>query len=213
MQETAEFFRIRDSGPWGDYGVTLWHGISVNMDIKGPLEMMRTGPYCPPVALTQRNLVLTQCAKDEFILLFGGDYTVGDVIVKKIVLLDWLGWDRASKYPPVEPGGDNEPEDYLFNREHDNTAASQVGELFHIVPEIRAFVEIVDVPVAGKRFPQRKYTLVKETWTGVDFFLGSGYSPDGTGPYCTGKMKVWIEHQCGPDASSQFFRFEPCEFR
>jgi hypothetical protein len=183
-----ELYYIQDSGPWGGYGSVLWHGFDAG--VQTSIELCRFGPFLPAITLVNNSLVVTEAVAQDFLERFGRDYIFRDVVIKSAVLLDWSSWDLGADAPPIAPGGGNEPEDFILSRRNDPSVAKGFGRLTEIVPPIGAYVDLIRVPVPGTR---RGFTLdyrVKiDTRNSSDIFLGSGFSPTGSGPYCTSRLK------------------------
>lgn len=165
----AKFFRIRDSGPWGGYGSVLWHGF--DSGAQSLIELHRCGPFVPAITLVNQSLVVWPSVALRFAQNFGENYSLRDVTIKKVVHLDWSSWDLEADCPPVEPGGGNEPEDFVLSRPNDPDIVHEIGSLTEIVPAIGAYVDQIRVPVSGtRRGFTLNYRVRIDTWNSNDFF-------------------------------------------
>jgi hypothetical protein len=124
--------------PWGDDGDMLLSGMTAHLDREdGLLQLERTGPLVPPIAITgidatgYSQIVVTEEFKSllETTDLCGARFL--PVIKRHIVRLDWQLWDQTADEPAEYPDS-GEPEDYILARPHDQAVADQMGALWEL---------------------------------------------------------------------------------
>lgn len=121
--------------PWGDYGHILYHGMSHWRDSRRKaLPLERTGPFVPPIFFpSYGNVVLTDAFKRKVQAQEFVGATFKRVQKKKIVKLNWHEWDLTAREPDRFPP-ENEPENYIDRRKHNEEISRQIGELWELAP-------------------------------------------------------------------------------
>jgi hypothetical protein len=162
---------------WGDYSDILVSGWSIR-DNKEMLELLRTGPFIPPISFPNDTPVVTEILKT---LLMGSGlsgFRFRPVIKRHIVRLEWENWIKTSREPQLYPDT-GEPEDYIKGKPHSVESAEQMGNLWEVVLEDHADL----VPHAG---------IVN--WDGTDWFSVRGSCE----VYVSARTKDWLR-QTVPD--------------
>lgn len=107
----------------------------------GRLSLERTGPFVPPITLAGiSDLIVTDDFRHELERSELRGFSFRDVIVKRVVKLDWRSWDLNAPEPARYPAG-SEPENYVLGRKHNPATAAAVGRLWEVVID-----HVVDEP-------------------------------------------------------------------
>ena len=106
---------MRPTGPRGDYGRILVHGMSSHLArVEGRLQLERTAPFVPPLSLPGiGHVVVTAALREQLESEKIAGMTFRALDKARIVHLDWSGWDSAAEGPAVFPPS-GEPEDYVL---------------------------------------------------------------------------------------------------
>lgn len=121
-----------------------------------------------------------------------------DVLLQKIVDIDWENWDRKDKPQFFPPGG--EPENYILKLPHSPSAAARTGRLFEAIVSIGAEARIVH----GEVGTRSKIILKYASWNGCDLFTVRIYDYEHI--VATEAAKSWFESMVGDWVS-----FEPMQ--
>ena len=117
--------------PWGDYGNMLFHGMNDNDidEAKFPVKLWRTGPFVSDLTRPWGYLIVSDRVRQalEQTSFHGIDYA--DVVLDRIVDVNWHDWDRTADDPLRFPAG-GEPENYIGGRKHNERIASQMPKLW-----------------------------------------------------------------------------------
>lgn len=192
MMETTVYVLNNRRLPWGDYGDILLSGMTSHLGRDhGMLQLERTGPFVPPIAITgidargYSQIMVTDAHKSllEATNLTGLRFL--PVIKKHIVHLEWQRWDRTAG-EPLEYPESGEPEDYILARRHDQALADQMGALWELCLEEHARTKRMHV---GPGRWDEAIWLIRDSWDGTDWFraTGVGYV------YVSEKAKRWLE--------------------
>ncbi len=172
--------------PWGDYGDILIAGMTSHLGRQdGLLQLERTGPLVPPIALAGiGEVVVTNSFRSALEASGLSGLRFQPVIKKHIVRLHWETWDRATPNPPEYPPT-GEPEDYIFLGAHDPQLAAEMGDLWELCLEPHARTE---------RQPRRsaigeQIFVVRASWDGRDWFRAEGVSY----VYVSARARNWLE--------------------
>lgn len=171
---------------WGDWGDVLWAGISPHDAFSNLVCIERTGPFSPPLYLSNNNFIFTNEAR----LLFKHSSLRGlkflyEIEKKRIVKLDWHNWDdkqHISNYLDIE----GEPEDIILKGRNDYELVDKmpIYWLAYIESKIHLFID-----KKSKSNNPSDYIFVEGAGECSDFFIGV----ERTGIYITQKAKDWIE--------------------
>jgi hypothetical protein len=195
------------SMPWGDFGDILLSGMTGRLPRRrGLLQLERTGPFVPPIAITgfdvdgSSHLVVTDHFKTALARSGLSGFRFQPVLKRRIVRLSWEAWDRTASEPRAYPES-GEPEDYILARPHDRSLAHQLGTFWEVCLGEHARS---DRELTGLRPWDVRTWLVRETWDGVDWFraTGVGYV------YVSDAAKRWLE-----EWASEHVRLEPVMIR
>ncbi len=137
IDENLSFFGLRESAPpWGDYGQVLVHGIGWNTarSRRGRLQLERTGPFVPPITFpdTTGTIVVTAALRRDLVAQGFAGINFVPVDKRRIVLLRWEDWEKSDEPRRYPAGG--EPENYVLRRKHRPEIASQMPDLFELLP-------------------------------------------------------------------------------
>lgn len=100
----------------------------------GRIQLERTGPFIPPITLPGvGDVVVTSPARSDLERWCVGDLQFAPVHKARIVRLDWTSWSQTAAEPLAYPES-GEPENYVLGRSHEDACASELGELFELVP-------------------------------------------------------------------------------
>jgi len=170
------FFKIEGRSilpeSWGDYGDILQHGITAHSSrVNGNLALERTGPYIPPVTLPGiGDIILTTEARRLLESSGLTGFAFRPVEKKPVVEVHWENWDLNDEKPPEYPDS-GEPEDYILGKEHSETAADALGDLWEVLVENTARILRL-TPIVSSYTDLR---LELSSWNGADLIRGSGY--------------------------------------
>lgn len=175
------------SSRWGDYGDILITGMTSHLARdNGLLQLERTGPFVPPIALTGvGEIVVTSGFKDALETSGLSGLCFQPVIKKHIVHLGWETWDSTA-LEPLEYPDTLEPEDYILLRSHDPDLANDMGDLWEISLGTHAQTER-ESQMFKDRIPA--IYLLHSSWDGTDWFHAEGVSR----VYVSEKAKEWLE--------------------
>lgn len=125
---------------WGDFGDILVAGFDDGSGGTERIDLMRTGPFVPPVTFPSACVITESCRRllDESDLQ-GVAYR--EVKKLKIVSIDWHLWDRGADLCDWQLPA-SEPEDYIYLREHDEALSQGIGPLWQLCPPER-YVEYI----------------------------------------------------------------------
>jgi hypothetical protein len=171
--------------PWGDYGDILLTGMVCHREREnGLLQLERTGPFVPPIAV-EWEIVVTGTFRAALQASALSGLTFRPVVKRHIVLLDWRAWDTSAAEPPEYPAS-FEPEDYILAKPHDPAVAARLGELWELV--------LGEHATTGRehRGPGRwdeEIYLVGASWDGSDWFRAAGVRTI----YVSQTAKDWLE--------------------
>ena len=173
--------------PWGDYSDILVAGMTSHLEREnGRLQLERTGPFVPPIALTGiGEIVITDAFRAALEASGLSGMRFQPVIKKHIVHLNWEVWDKTAPEPQEYPDT-GEPEDYILLKPHDPDLATQMGELWEVCLEQHARAERVH---RGPGVGDEEIFLIRSSWDGTDWFRAEGLSF----VYVSDKAKIWLE--------------------
>ena len=159
---------MRPTGPWGDYGRILVHGMSSHLArVEGRLQLERTAPIVPPLSLPGiGHVVVTAALREQLENAKIAGMTFRALDKAHVVHLDWSAWDRSAADPAVHPAS-GEPEDYVLARPHDEAAAASLGDLWELVPYVGGRADRSTVSEGPRRY---RYTLRPGTKPAADIF-------------------------------------------
>jgi hypothetical protein len=137
--------------------------------MNGRLQLLRTGPFVPPMAVSGlEDLVVTKAFRPELEGLAGvKDFL--PVIKEKIVRMDWSSWRLAADEPKLTQF--REPADSILSGMHDPTLAEENGELYEVILEPDGEIDedfaADGAPIATfSEVPKRGYALFKAMTVG-----------------------------------------------
>ncbi len=187
---SMSFFAPSPTGPWGDYGSLLAHGMSCANDKYelDPLSIDRTGPFAPPVTNpSPGTLIVTDSCRRSCEKAFPS-MQYKSVAKHKIVRSNWHEWDwNAVMVPELPPS--NEPEGYIVDFEHSARAASEMEELWAL--ELREGAKCRTKSLPGDRPWEYSILLDTSTWNGDDLFIT--YLNDTPIVIVSERGKEWLE--------------------
>jgi hypothetical protein len=147
----ARLYRPR-TAPWGDYGSLLVHGLNRGRR-DGKIQLERAGPYVPPITFAGLfDVVVTDGFRQRLEAARFRGITFREVVVAKVVRIDWRDWDLTAEKPREFPPG-GEPENYILEGAHDPAVAASIGPLWELVVAGR---------VVGRRDPPPAPTPLEE---------------------------------------------------
>ncbi|MGB7346324.1 MAG: hypothetical protein WBD20_19050 [Pirellulaceae bacterium] len=174
------FFAIRGPDFWGDYGRILTGGIVRRSQSESqPNQLLRTGPFIPPISFPFRHVVVTNDFRDSLTNANLGNFKFRTIEKQRIRKLPWERWDRDADLPARYPRG-GEPEDYLFQGWHSRSAAKAMGQIWELVLPASARTGGIRVKRERPRKPgQRLWDVMVDgdSWLGDHFFqsINQGY--------------------------------------
>lgn len=173
--------------PWGDYGDILMAGMTSHLEREdGRLQLERTGPFVPPIALPGiGEIVVTDAFRSALEASGLSGMHFQPVIKTRIVRLNWEAWDATAPEPQEYPDT-GEPEDYILLRPHDADLSAQMGDLWEICLEQHARTERVS---GTSNIGGEEIYLIRSSWDGTDVFRSEGVSF----VYVSDKAKSWLE--------------------
>ncbi|CAG8865800.1 hypothetical protein PS627_01719 [Pseudomonas fluorescens] len=183
------YFLDNVNTPWGDWGDTLEYGLIGWDEDTDANSIERTGPYTPAAYLCSEILVLTQPIKDA--LEASGLKGLGSFEPMEkthIVDLDWKAWDTSrdiTEYIDL----DDEPEDIIGSRPHDQSLAERMPEYWH-APVVAALALRVDRSKPDCDYSE--YLQVVKVDATLDFFT----SDDHGGYFISQRAREWLEQHC-----------------
>jgi len=119
---------------WGDYWDILVNGMAFRgPDADEPLELERSGPFVPPITFPMSELIVDDECKRRLSISGLTGFEFRRVIKKKIVSINWHEWDWTAEDPRKYPS-QGEPENYIDARKHSEKIASQLGDLWELIP-------------------------------------------------------------------------------
>ena len=167
----AEFYRmVAPKVPWGDFGSILVHGMtSYSAPDTRPPELLRAGPFVPPISFPTFCVVVTEVVRNE--LEFSGltGFSFIPAIKKVTVSINWHEWDLLGEEPQFYPN-EGEPENYISEEEHSAELAKHMPDLWRLVIP-RGAKEIREPPRgAGNPLDFGQVFIRANSWQGTDFF-------------------------------------------
>jgi hypothetical protein len=131
MTQPEAWFQLSAAhAPWGEWGDVLVHGFA-DRDEVGRLELARAGPLAPPISLPAVDAIVVTDAARRALEATTPGLLFREVVVVRVVRIDWEGWDRQAAEPP-HPLQVAEPEDLMFDHPHDPSLAAAVGPLWEL---------------------------------------------------------------------------------
>jgi hypothetical protein len=116
--------------PWGDYGNMLYAGMVTRRDDDGLVGIERVGPFVPPLYVGGRSVLIATNDARTFLERTGlTGFEMRPAVKKRIVRIDWRGWDLGAEEPERFPAK-NEPENYVLGRKHNPDIAEAMGRLW-----------------------------------------------------------------------------------
>lgn len=171
--------------PWDEYGEVLLAGLTERLPREGGrLQLERTGPFVPPIAVSGDNIIVTDAFRRQLEDSGLTGISFRPVIKRRIVHLDWSDWDREAEEPAELPES-GDPDDYLLDRPHDPDLAEAIGDLWEVVSEAHA--ELERVPFGPNPWQARIY-LRLDSWDGTDWFKSAGYGFT----YLSARARAWL---------------------
>lgn len=205
MPQNPLVYRLEGQSPdWGDYGRILQHGMSAHLerDAFDRIQLERTGPYVPPITFPGSGDVIVTLALRAAVEASGlSGFAFREVILARIVRLDWHLWDLTADEPRELPEG-GEPEGYVLDHPHDPHLAEQIGPLWEVDLGIgaEAVIETPDPRVSWKY----NVHLVSGSITGLDIFRASQTGRS----FVSERCREFLERN-----AAQCVKFERVEFR
>jgi len=184
-----QFYTVKGSWPWGDYGSILVHGMSRHLRrVDGLIQLERTGPFIPPITLPGiGDIVVTDGFRGGLERSGLAGLSFARVDKARIVEYRWELWDRGADAPAEIPES-GEPEDYLLARPHSPAVAEQIGPLWEVI-----------LPEGGKVDALRlgrgayEYRIDPATWCGAPLFRATAKRH----VMATEQAKRWLEESAG----------------
>ena len=160
--------------------------------------MRRTGPFMPPITLPAPLTGTCVVSADFKAKIEAAGLThspIRYIAVEKYHICEfrWDLWDRNNEDPDEWPDGD-EPEDYIDNRPHSETAAIGLGDIYEMIVPVGAQYRSVKSPteIVGKTF------LVASTWDGSHLFRAANeINPHYFRLICDEVGMKWLEDNAG----------------
>jgi len=174
--------------PWGDYGHILFSGMTSHLPRRGGLlQLERTGPFVPPIAVSGIGDVLVT---GEFKRLLEDSPLTAlafrPVLKERIVWLEWEMWPKEAEDPQEIPDT-GEPEDYILLRPHSVRASEALGDIWELALEDHANVRRV-FDSSDQFLPEIHLDI--PTWDGTDIFT----APEVRLVFVSERAKIWLEH-------------------
>jgi hypothetical protein len=131
-------FVLKPRKLWGDYGSVLLSGYCCRGE-DGPLLLHRAGPFLPPVSFPWDlvggwHMVVSDEFRGQLERAFP-ELHFRAAAKNRIVRLDWHTWDRTAAEPRRYPGS-GEPEDYIWDKPHDQRAAEQMPPAWEVLAPV-----------------------------------------------------------------------------
>jgi hypothetical protein len=173
---------------WGDYGDVLISGYARRETDDGPLALHRTGPFLPPITfpwITNKAghaVVVSADFKEKLGSLKLPGLTFLEAGKSRIIPLSWERWDLTAKEPKSYPE-EGEPENYVWDEQHDAACAAKMSDAFEVVPPVgpigvkpiedpdggyldefaaKADANAADVPPMSRSHPTHGYVIVND---------------------------------------------------
>lgn len=122
----AQVFRLEPSGPWGDHGRVLAHGLSAHRArVDGRIQLERVGPGIAPLTMPGiGDVVVTDALRARLLAerIPGLSFAAVDKV--HVARVPWETWSSP-------PSG--EPEDSVLTAPHDPATAEELGPLWELV--------------------------------------------------------------------------------
>jgi hypothetical protein len=189
VSDKEHYLYVLGSPPysWGDYGNILVAGMTSHLEREdGRLQLERTGPFVPPIALPGiGEIVITDVLRSALEASGLSGMHFQSVIKTRIVRLNWEAWDATAPEPQEYPDT-GEPEDYILLRPHDADLSVQMGDLWEICLEQHARTERIS---RTSNTGGEEIHLIRSSWDGTDVFRAEGVSF----VYVSDKAKSWFE--------------------
>jgi hypothetical protein len=137
LKTVHNYWVVEQRNHWGDYGDVLISGYARYNDDDGVLELHRTGPFLPPIFFPWLSLgghaaVVSEKFKNEIEKLGLEDVQFDHARNSRIIRLAWEQWNIAGVGPEVYPKT-GEPEDYIWEKLHDQECAAEMQNAFELV--------------------------------------------------------------------------------
>ncbi|HUG69810.1 MAG TPA: hypothetical protein VMM76_18805 [Pirellulaceae bacterium] len=138
LANESDVTTLRNPRPvWGGYGATLIHGkLAGQFDGRfrsgERLRLVRSGPFMPPVTFPHFEMLVSDKMKSAMEASGFLGVSFREVSKTHIPQIDWHEWDLQAENPRYYPKS-GEPEDYLFEAEHSDEAARDLGTIWEVV--------------------------------------------------------------------------------
>lgn len=185
--ENQFYILNKSTDPWGDYGNILTHGMSAHRgrNKDGLIQLERCGPFIPPISMPGiGDIVVTQSFRNELLNSPLKGFEFRPVSKLHIVKNSWHDGSRNRPEPFRYPKG-GKPEEYILALPHDRDVATQMGELWELVPNKVCYTTRARRIVSSRK----EITLVTENWDGSDIFRADGVAFN----YISQKARDWFE--------------------
>jgi len=187
MSDAPTLWQLEGPQFWGDYGDVLVAGLfDVPKRTNDTLNLMRTGPFVPPIAVIQAATVVVDAEFAHALRGAGFGLSFRPLNLTKVVRLDWEKWDRTASLPKVPPAG-LEPENYLMRRKHSPETAAMLPPMLEVVLRKGAYSES-----HGPRLYNLELLIDKGSWNGDAMFFVNPRGED-TPVIVSDDMKRWLE--------------------
>lgn len=170
---------------WGDYGNILANGMVGHRE-NDTLQLMRTGPYIPPISFPGvSEIVVTEEMKEVMQNAEFKGIEFKAVEKKRIVKLEWEKWDKNAYEPEILPK-EGSPANYILGKRHSEEVSKRLGNLWEVVYSEGAQVSKIKT---GSNFWEEDFHYHPNSWNGADIFSASGYGFI----LCSHRAKQWLE--------------------
>ena len=175
--------------PWGGMGDVLIHGFLWNEHIPDVYELVRTGPFVPPISFPSRTCVITDTVKNDLQATGFLGLELSELSLGKVVESDWHLRDRTQEFDySMVPDDDaiSEPEDLILVPEHRPDLAKGMPKMW----KLRG----VQVHFEWETYTDNLQSL---SWTKSELNGWDFCSPSGALLFVSRQAKEWLQGRYG----------------
>ena len=182
-------YEIAGLSPWGGMGHILIHGFLWDEHSPDIYELVRTGPFVPPISFPSRHCVITDAVKRELQLTGFSGFELLELPLGKVVESDWHFWDRTQPLDYSKLPADKDiysPEDLILGPPHRDDLAGAMPKFW--------LLKGIQVHFEWATYTDDLQTL---SWTRSELNGWDFYSPSGALLYLSERAKDWFQDRYG----------------
>jgi len=189
MNHPDKAWEIRRISPWGSMGNILIHGFLWDEHFPDVYELVRTGPFVPPISFPSGYCAITDAVKEELKTMGFSGVELSELPLGKVVESDWHLRDRTQDFDYSLVSDDDEiseSEDLILVPEHCPDMAKGMPKMW--------LLRGVQVHFEWESYSDDLKTL---SWTQSELNGWDFCSPSDSIVFVSQRAKAWLQDRYG----------------